>query len=128
MKHAGELEALVRGSASLMAVLEAARSLGLPDWLVFSGAVYQKVLNHLTGRPDGHGLKDYDLGYFDPDTSWEAEDRVIRRAAGSLPPPLDRLVEVRNQARVHLSASPTPPCPAPPRPSAALSRRPSRWG
>lgn len=102
MRHAGELEALVRGSASLMAVLEAARGLGLPDWLVFSGAVYQKVLNHLTGRPDDHGLKDYDLGYFDPDTSWEAEDRVIRRAAGSLPPPLDRLVEVRNQARVHL--------------------------
>jgi len=102
VKHADELEALVRGSDSLMAVLRAGRALDLPDWLVFSGAVYQKVLNHLTGRPGDYGLKDYDLGYFDPDTSWEAEDRVIRRAAGALPPPLDRLVEVRNQARVHL--------------------------
>jgi hypothetical protein len=27
---------------------------------------------------------------------------VIRRAAAELPPPLDSLVEVRNQARVHL--------------------------
>ena len=102
MKHAAELEHLVRRSGSLMALLRAARGLSLPDWLVFSGSVYQQVLNHLTGRPEDHGLKDYDLGYFDPDTSWEAEDRVIRRAAASLPPPLDRLVEVRNQARVHL--------------------------
>ena len=34
--------------------------------------------------------------------AYEAEDRVIRRAAAAFPPPLDRLVEVRNQARVHL--------------------------
>ena len=102
MKHRDELEAIVRGSGSLMDMLAAARDLDLPDWLVFSGSVYQKVLNHLTGRPGDYGLKDYDLGYFDPDTSWEAEDRVIRRAAAELPPPLDSLVEVRNQARVHL--------------------------
>ena len=103
MSRAEELEVLVRKSDSLMDVLRAARSLDLPDWLIFSGAVYQKVLNHLTGRPDAHGLKDYDLGYFDAsDTSWEAEDVVIRRAAAVLPPPLDQLVEVRNQARVHL--------------------------
>lgn len=103
MRHAAELEALVRGSDSLMTVLRGARSLDLPDWLIFSGSVYQKVLNHLTGRPGDHGLKDYDLGYFDAsDTGWDAEDRQIQRAAACLPPPLDQLVEVRNQARVHL--------------------------
>lgn len=103
MKHAETLEALVRRSDSLMTVLRAARALELPDWLIFSGAVYQKVFNHLTGRPEDYGLKDYDLGYFDAsDLSWDAEDRVIRRAASELPPPLDTLVEVRNQARVHL--------------------------
>jgi len=32
---------------------------------VFSGAVYQPVLNHLTGWPLDYGIKDYDLGYFD---------------------------------------------------------------
>jgi len=103
MKHAETLETLVRRSDSLMAVLRAARELDLPDWLIFSGAVYQKVLNHLTGRPQDYGLKDYDLAYFDAsDLSWDAEDQVIRRAAAELPPPLDQLVEVRNQARVHL--------------------------
>jgi hypothetical protein len=63
-----------------MRVLSVARHLCLSDWLVFSGAVYQPVLNHLTGRPLDYGIKDYDLGYFDAsDLSYDAEDAVIRR-------------------------------------------------
>ncbi|HTX50113.1 MAG TPA: nucleotidyltransferase family protein [Caulobacteraceae bacterium] len=86
-----------------MTVLEGARDLDLPDWLLFSGAVYQPVLNHLTGRASDYGIKDYDLAYFDAsDTSYVAEDVVIRRAAAAFAPPFDRMVEVRNQARVHL--------------------------
>jgi hypothetical protein len=99
----GRLEGIVRGSATLMQVLERARDLNLPDWLIFSGAVYQRVLNRLTGRDPDYGIKDYDLGYFDAaDTSYEAEDVVIRRVAEAFEPPLRALVEVRNQARVHL--------------------------
>jgi hypothetical protein len=46
---------ILRATAPLMQVMRTARRLGLPDWLVFSGAVYQPVLNHLTGRaPDYH--------------------------------------------------------------------------
>ena len=79
------------------------RDLDIPDWMVFSGAIYQPVVNHLTGRPLEHGLKDYDVGYFDAsDTSYEAEDVVIKRVAAAFEPPLSELVEVRNQARVHL--------------------------
>jgi len=96
------LEAIVRATPSLMTVLETTRDLALPDWLIFSGAVYQRVLNHLTGRDPDYGIKDYDLGYFDPDTSYEAEDAVIRRVAATFEPPLRDMVEVRNQARVHL--------------------------
>ncbi|MEO8114942.1 MAG: nucleotidyltransferase family protein [Phenylobacterium sp.] len=97
------LEAIVRGTPNLMQVLAKARALDLPDWLIFSGAVYQPVLNQLTGRPADYGIKDYDLGYFDPsDTSYEAEDVVIRRVAEAFAPPLREMVEVRNQARVHL--------------------------
>jgi hypothetical protein len=36
------------------------------------------------------------------DTSYEAEDVVIQRVAAAFEPPLRELVEVRNQARVHL--------------------------
>lgn len=97
------LEAILRASPSLMQVLETARELELPDWLLFSGAVYQRALNHLTGRDPDYGIKDYDLGYFDAsDTSYDAEDAVIRRVAAAFEPPLRDMVEVRNQARVHL--------------------------
>jgi hypothetical protein len=97
------LEAIVRATPSLMMVLETARDLALPDWMIFSGAVYQRVLNHLTGRDPDYGIKDYDLGYFDAsDISYEAEDAVIRRVAAAFDPPLRELVEVRNQARVHV--------------------------
>jgi len=97
------LETIVRATSGLMQVLCAARDIDLPDWLIMSGAIYQPVLNHLTGRAADHGLKDYDLGYFDAsDTSYDAEDQVIRRVAAAFDEPLRSLVEVRNQARVHL--------------------------
>jgi uncharacterized protein len=97
------LTAIVRSTPVLMRVLSVARHLCLPDWLVFSGAVYQPVLNHLTGRPLDFGIKDYDLGYFDmSDLSYEAEDAVIRRVKAAFDEPLRSMVEVRNQARAHL--------------------------
>jgi hypothetical protein len=99
----GRLEAILRAAPSLMQVLETARELALPDWLMVSGAVYQRVFNHLTGRDPDYGIKDYDLAYFDAsDISYEAEDVVIRRVAAAFEPPLREQVEVRNQARVHL--------------------------
>ena len=97
------LTAILRATPPLMHVLSVARHLCLPDWLVFSGAVYQPVFNHLTGRLLDYGIKDYDLGYFDAsDLSYDAEDAVIRRVKAAFDEPLRRMVEVRNQARVHL--------------------------
>jgi hypothetical protein len=94
------LTEIVRATRPLMQVLETARALDLP---VFSGAVYQPLLNHLTGRDAGYGIKDYDLAYFDgSDLSYEAEDAVIRRVQAAFDEPLRGKVEVRNQARVHL--------------------------
>jgi hypothetical protein len=80
---------IVRATPPLMQVLLVARHLRLPHWLVFSGAVYQPVLNHLTGRPLDFGIKDYDLGYFDAsDISYEAEDEVIRQVRAAFDEPL----------------------------------------
>jgi hypothetical protein len=97
------LTAILRSTPPLMWVLSVARHLSLPDWLVFSGAVYQPVLNHLTGRPLDYGIKDYDLGYFDASNlSYEAEDVVIQRVKAAFDEPPRSMVEVRNQARVRL--------------------------
>lgn len=95
------LELILRMDPVVMRVLRLARGLALPDWRLASGAIYQTIWNALTGRPAGHGIRDFDLLYFDGDTSYEAEDRVITRARprfSGLPAP----VEIRNQARVHL--------------------------
>ena len=96
------LTAILRATP-LVGVLTVARRLCLPDWLVFSGAIYQPVLNHLTGRPLDYGIKDYDLAYFDAsDLSYEAEDAIIRRVTTVFDEPVRSMVQVRNQARVRL--------------------------
>ena len=82
-------------------ILERLPALGLPDaWLV-SGALFQTVWNLRSGHEPTHGIRDYDLFYFDPDTSWEAEDRAIKRAQAHYDD-LGVEIELRNQARVHL--------------------------
>src|ERR1700759_5720406 len=71
--------------------------LALPDaWLV-SGCLVQTVWNVHTGRAVGYGINDYDVFYFDPDTSWEAEDAVIRKLAARLAS-FGVKIETRNQA------------------------------
>ncbi|GAA0388048.1 nucleotidyltransferase family protein [Brevundimonas terrae] len=97
-----KLKAILHSDPVMMQVLQGTRDLQLPDWRVFSGAVYQRVWNHQTGRAVDYGIKDYDIGYFDPDTSWDAEDVWIKRFAAHFEGPLSEQVEVRNQARVHL--------------------------
>lgn len=82
-------------------VLELAPQLGLPDWWLTAGALFQTVWNVETGQDPQAGIRDYDLFYFDPDTSYEAEDAVIKRAE-KLFVGLGAEVEVRNEARVHL--------------------------
>ena len=78
------LVAIVRGAPSLVRVLSTIRALDLPDWLIMSGGVYQRVLNALTKRAADYGVRIYDLGYFDAsDISYDAEDAVIRRVAAA---------------------------------------------
>jgi len=84
-----------------VAITDALLQLALPDaWLV-SGCLVQTAWNVLTGRAVHYGIADYDVFYFDPDTSWEAEDAVIRMLEARLAH-LAVKIEARNQARVHL--------------------------
>jgi hypothetical protein len=75
--------------------------LALPDAWVVSGCLVQTCWNIKTGRAVDHGINDYDIFYFGPDTSWQAEDAVIRHLQDRLGQ-FDVKIEVRNQARVHL--------------------------
>ena len=81
--------------------------IALPDAWVVSGCLVQTAWNVLTKRAVDHGIDDYDIFYFDSDTSWQAEDAVIRELQDRFARQhrfanLGAKVEVRNQARVHL--------------------------
>ncbi|MGC1531290.1 MAG: nucleotidyltransferase family protein, partial [Bradyrhizobium sp.] len=66
------LAAALRNPANQVIAEELFR-LALPDaWLV-SGCLVQSAWNVLTGRPCDYGINDYDIFYFDRDTSWQAE-------------------------------------------------------
>ncbi|MFJ8582783.1 nucleotidyltransferase family protein [Micromonospora sp. NPDC093277] len=86
----------------LFEVLNRAAGMNLPNCYVTSGAIFQTIWNGMTGRPVEWGIRDYDLFYFDDtDTSWEAEDAVIRKGREVFEDSTS-MVEIRNQARVHL--------------------------
>jgi uncharacterized protein len=87
--------------------------LALPDAWIVSGCLVQTVWNVLTKRAVDYGISDYDIFYFDPDTSWEAEDGIIRRLHDGLAR-LGVTIEARNQARVHLWYSEKHGLPYPP--------------
>ncbi len=74
--------------------------LALPDAWIVAGCLMQTVWNTLTHRAVDYGIADYDIFYFDPDTSWQAEDAVIRALRSRLAKPGVK-IEARNQARVH---------------------------
>lgn len=85
-------------NAALLGLLA---DLDLPECMLTAGCLFQALWNRQAGRPLDWGVKDYDVIYFDPDLSWDAEDRVIQRVRRACGDFADK-VEVRNQARVHL--------------------------
>lgn len=87
---------------TLLEVLHRAAKLDLTGWYLTAGCVVQTVWNVVTGRPPTHGIKDYDLFYFDDsDLGWDAENAVIQAGEQAFRD-LPVTVEIRNEARVHL--------------------------
>jgi GNAT superfamily N-acetyltransferase len=101
-KGAKELRSAVLSDPTAAAILERSPSLGLPSWYLGAGAVAAAVWNRDHGFAPAHGVKDYDLVYFDPtDLSAEAEHECAR-AAHEMFADLPGDIEVVNEARVHL--------------------------
>jgi uncharacterized protein len=94
------LAAALRNSVN-GAIADQLLALALPDASIVSGCLVQTAWNVTTGRAVDYGIADYDVFYFNADTSWQAEDAAIRALQGRLAH-LGVTVELRNQARVHL--------------------------
>lgn len=73
----------------------------LPNWYVGGGSIGQIVWNYYHSFNLNYGINDFDVVYFDPDTSYEAEDVFIQKGK-KIFNDFQIRVEIRNQARVHL--------------------------
>ncbi|MBE71575.1 MAG: hypothetical protein CMO07_12850 [Thalassospira sp.] len=80
-------------------ILDRFSAFGIKDWWLTAGCLAQTIWNITANHAPGSEIADYDLFYFDPDTSWQAEDHVIAQGA-KLFADIPVSIEIRNQARV----------------------------
>jgi hypothetical protein len=96
------LELALQENDVAQAAMMAVREIALPDGYLGAGGVTQTVWNLLHHFEPGGGIKDYDLVYFDAsDLTVETEKQIEADVAGRLAG-LPVVVDVKNQARVHL--------------------------
>lgn len=96
------LEAILTKNNIINEILKRTPDLQMPNWYLGAGCLSQTVWNQQHNFPPTHGIKDYDLVYFDKhDISYEQEDFYIRKSK-ELFKDLLVPVEIKNQARVHL--------------------------
>lgn len=74
---------------------------GIKDWYLVAGCLNQTMWNQFTNRSLENEISDYDLIYFDTDTSWEKEDKIIKAVQKKFKD-LKINIDIKNQARVHL--------------------------
>lgn len=102
MTNTDQLLQILEENKSIQSILNRASTLNMPNWYLGAGGIVQTVWNIKHGFVPENGIKDYDLVYYDAkDISYESEDVFIQKGK-ELFKDISVLVEIRNQARVHL--------------------------
>lgn len=81
--------------------LQRLATLDLPHWYLGAGCIAQTIWNAAHGKSATADIADYDIVYFDPDLSAQAEAAAVA-AVQALLADLPLRADVKNQARVHL--------------------------
>lgn len=71
------------------------------SYYIGAGAINQTIFNYYHDYPLDYGIKDFDIVYFNADTSYTAEDRMIKEVEKTLKD-IDVEFDIKNEARVHL--------------------------
>lgn len=95
------LENILKMNTKLMEILKILEEDDIHNYYVGAGAINQTIFNYYHGYKIDYGIKDYDIVYYDDDLSYDTEDIVIKRLENKFKD-LDVLVDIKNQARVHL--------------------------
>jgi len=102
MNNDRQLAEILKTNPSVQKIFERAEELHMSNWYLGAGGIVQTVWNAAHGFDPEYGIRDYDLVYYDAsDTSYEGEDVFIQKGK-ELFSDIPVLVEIRNQARVHL--------------------------
>jgi hypothetical protein len=96
------LEAAVDTNEVARAILTETPTLKLPGWYLGAGAITGCVWNLLHGFDPRHGIKDYDLVYFDPDDLSGESETAVEHDVNEFFGDLGVRLDVTNEARVHL--------------------------
>ncbi len=91
----------VLANPCIQPLLDRLAGLGLNDWYLAGGCLFQTVWNQLHGFAPDQGILDYDLLYFDAAHASAADEERVQRAASLACADVLVRIEVCNQARVH---------------------------
>lgn len=99
MKNEEDILRAIQADDWMMAVLETAERLNLPDWWICAGFVRAKIWDELHGFNERTRLRDIDVVYFNPEAVDEAEEQRYEEKLRQLMPDLPW--SVKNEARMH---------------------------
>lgn len=91
---------IIREDAWMMDILQAAKTLDLPDWWICAGFVRAKIWDTLHGFHERTQVPDVDVIYFDPSNLNESEEKRFEVKLKSLLP--NTPWSVKNEARMHI--------------------------
>jgi hypothetical protein len=100
MNNLSRLQAIIAGDPIRWRLLDAVRSMRLPDCWIGAGFVRNAVWDDLHGRPASPPSGDVDVLWFDPARTDPSQDRHIEAALRALDPSV--AWSVKNQARMHV--------------------------
>ena len=95
------LESIARSKPVVAGVLDRVPALQLGSWYIGAGAVAGTVWNHLHGFAPAHGIKDYDIVYFDAEDLSEPAEKAVAARVTELLGANGAALDVTNEARVH---------------------------
>jgi hypothetical protein len=100
--EARRLEAIIRASPLLAAILGRWADIALPDCWLVAGALALTVWNNVFGLAVTHGISDIDLVYFMPEDLSAAAETSHSARVRDIFSDLPVWIDIKNQARVHL--------------------------
>jgi hypothetical protein len=100
IKTEADIKRLINDDPWMMNLLQAAQTLGLPDWWICAGVVRARIWDALAGFPSRIPVADVDVIYFDRTQVDESTEKRHEEALRGILP--DIPWSVKNEARMHI--------------------------